>query len=479
MSATATTEANESSGRLNGSLGTGHLFFTVLAYNAPLAVSVGFIPVIVAFGNRNGTPVSILVVGAIVGVFSAGFVAMSKHLAKPGGFYAFITAGLGRTVGLGASFLALISYYFMLIGNYAYVGIAAQSLVRDTFHGPNLGWWVWMLIAQAAVGILGYLRIDLSAKVLSVLLVCEIIMVLVFDAFVTAHGGAHGLGGSSFTRPAFLSGSVGLGLMYATNCFGGFEATVIFREEVRQPDRTIPRATYLVVAFVAVLYAFTAWAFIQSYGAGNVVAAAAANPTGSFLASLQSYVGRAAVDVVTVLLTTSVFAGGLSAHNITTRYAYNLSCDGIFPRPLARAHPRHGSPFISSVTVSVAAFVGLAVLTLAGTNHATLYAVLIGIYSYTLAVLLLVTSIAIPVYLWRHSTDAKLWQKLIAPVIAIAGFGVVAYLSTVNFADLLSGSPALAHLILIGLYALTAFGCVLALVFRKYRPETYARIGRQ
>jgi amino acid transporter len=467
---------------LRGNLGTAHLLFTVLAFNAPLAVVVGFIPVVVGAGNQLGAPVAFLAAGTIIGLFAVGFTAMARHLPNPGGFYAYISAGLGRVPGLGASFLALLCYYFMLIGSYAFGGIALQSLVRDTFHGPNVVWWVWVLVLQAATGILGYFKLELSAKILTVCLICEILTVLIYDAAVVFKGGATGSGlqAASFTPHAIFSGSIGIALLFGITCFGGFEATTIFRDEVREPNRTIPRATYLVIALVTVLYGGGAWVFIQAVGPTHVVAASAADPTGSFLASLQVYVGRAAVDIVTVLLNTSIFAAVLSAHNITSRYLYNLSVDRILHRSLSRVHGRHGSPHRASLATSAAALIGMAPLVIYGADPSMLYARLVGIFGYALIILLLVTAVAVPVYLRRTRPEGVgVWHRIIAPALAFAGLAIAAVLATQNFGLLIAGSQPLADAMLALVFGTALVGVVMALIYRKKRPEVYARIGRQ
>ncbi|MFE2432414.1 APC family permease [Streptomyces sp. NPDC059373] len=466
--------------QLRGNLGTAHLLFTVLAFNAPLAVVVGFLPVVIGYGNGIGAPMAFVAAGAIIALFAAGFTTMARHLPNPGGFYAYITAGLGRVTGLGSSFLALLCYYFMTIGSYAYGGLVLESLVHDTYHGPDIKWWVWVLILQGVVGTLGYLKLDLSARILSVLLVGEVVIVLVYDACVVSKGGASGLSATSFTPHAMFSGSVGIALLYGITCFGGFEATTIFRDEVRDPDRTIPRATYLVVGLVTFLYAGGAWVMIQALGADKVVAATAADPTGSFIASLTTYSGHVAVDIVTVLLNTSIFAALLSSHNITSRYLYNLSADRILHNSLSRVHGRHGSPYRASLTMSALALLGLVPFVVVGADPSKLYAVLVGIFGYALIVLLLITGVAVPVYLRRNrAAGANLWNSVIAPVLALAGLGISVVLATQNFNLLISGSQSLANTMFAVVYGTFAVGVILALVYRKKRPEVYARIGRQ
>src|SRR4051812_28132908 len=63
--------------KLRGHLGTFELAFTALAFNAPLLVVGGFIPVITGAGNGLGAPVAFLAIGVLLLVFSAGLNAMA------------------------------------------------------------------------------------------------------------------------------------------------------------------------------------------------------------------------------------------------------------------------------------------------------------------------------------------------------------------------------------------------------------------
>ncbi|MFF1831488.1 APC family permease [Paenarthrobacter sp. NPDC058040] len=465
---------------LRGNMGVLQLFFTVMAFNAPLVVVIGFIPVMIAYGNGIGTPAIFIVCGAIVLLFATGFTAMARHLPNPGGFYAYITAGLGKPVGLGSSFVALACYYFSLLSSYALGGMNANFIIHQTLGGPDVPWWVWSIALFVIVSTLGYLRIDLSAKVLSVFLIAELAIVVIYDLAVGIQGGASGFSLESFMPQAIMSGSIGLALMFGVGMFGGFEATAIFRDEVKDPRRTVPRATFLVICTVAVLYGLTAWVIIASYGTGEVVAAATADPAGSVQASIGLYAGHIIMDIAIVLMNTSTFAVLLSAHNITARYVFNLSADRILHHSLSRPHPRYGSPHRASVFTSIAAVVGLVPFVIAGAPVETLYAVFGGGFSYTLVALLFLTALAIPFYMKRNRVSGvSNFTAVLAPGLAVIGFGIALVLSTQNFALLIGGSEPLAGLLFTIIYALFALGVVMAVAFRKRRPDVYARIGRQ
>jgi amino acid transporter len=463
-------------------MGTTDVVFTVLAFNAPLSVVVGFVPVIIGFGNQLGAPVTFLASGALMMLFAVGFTAMSRHLPNPGAFYAYVTAGLGREVGLGGAFLAIYSYIFILIGGYVFGGLALNGLVHGVLGGPDIPWWTWVLVLQAIAGMLGYFKIDLSAKVLTTLMCGELIIVAVWEAVVLFKGGPHGHSLTPFTPHAIMSGSVGLAVLFGIACFSGFEATAIFREEVRQPHKTIPRATYIAIAAMAGMYALAAYVLITAYGGDAVVNPAATDPTGSVTASFQTYVGHVAVDAVTVLLCTSIFAANLATHNVTARYLYSLSVDEVLTPRLSAVHHRHGSPHRASLSTSIVSVTFLIGLALAHLSAATLYATLIGIGGYALIMMLLLTSIAVVPYFLRHrpaGVALDRWKMVIAPSLAVAGLAVSLYLATTNVTALTGQSATVSYTVLALSYVVFVVGIVTAVILRRRRPQAYARIGRQ
>ena len=136
-------------------------------------------------------------------------------------------------------------------------------------------------------------------------------------------------------------------LALAFGAFIGFEATAIYREEARTPDRTVPRATYIAVGFLGLFYAFISWVIIQGFGNTGAVAAAAKNPAGMFFTAMTTYVGGWATDAMRVLIVTSLFAALLAFHNAITRYTYALASEGALPRRLGHIHPVHKSPYVA------------------------------------------------------------------------------------------------------------------------------------
>src|SRR5436190_20756644 len=186
------TNVSGASNTLAGRLGPGAIVFMVVAAAAPLTVIAGTVPIGIAAGNGAAFPASYFVCTVVLLFFAVGFTAMAKHVAGAGAFYTYITQGLGRHTGLGAAFLALLSYTAVQGGVYGYLGAAMNDLVT-THGGPEIPWYLYALVMMALVGLLGYRRIELSGKVLGVLLLCEVGIVLVINLAVIAQVGADGM----------------------------------------------------------------------------------------------------------------------------------------------------------------------------------------------------------------------------------------------------------------------------------------------
>ena len=134
--------------QLKGNLGTFGLFLSV-AVNAPLVVVMGLIPFMIALGNGIGTPVLFVIGGLIVAAFATGYLRMSDVLQRPGAFYAYVTAALGKKMGLGAGLSKLLAYFFVCAGYLPLAGVTFGSLVSNTLHGPHLPWYVWAFVRSA------------------------------------------------------------------------------------------------------------------------------------------------------------------------------------------------------------------------------------------------------------------------------------------------------------------------------------------
>ncbi|WP_067722769.1 APC family permease [Nocardia yamanashiensis] len=458
---------------LRGSLGPGAIIFMVVAAAAPLTVIGGGAPIAILIGNGAGYPAMFVVSAIVLLLFAVGLSAMSRHVPKAGAFFTYIGYGLGRPLGLGAAYLAWLTYTMVQVAVYGFLGAALRRSIVD-IGGPELPWYGYALAIVAVVGVLGYRHIEVSSKALGLLLIAEVGIVLLLSVVVMARGGAEGLSAQPFSPETVLSGSPGLGLMLAIAGFIGFEATAVFRDEARDPARTIPLATYGAVLAIGVLYAFASWALVMAWGPDGIVAAAAENPGDLIVRTAQEYLGTAGAVAVNVLLLTSLFACVLSFHNVVARYQHSMAATNVLPSGLARVHDRHRSPHLSSLAQTGTAGALIAVFALCGLDpELEVFTWFSGVASLGVAVLMAVTCAAVIVYFARTGSDTRRWHTRIAPAFGLLGLAVAAGLIVVNFPTLIGGSTALAAVLLAVTAAFPLAGIAQAYTLRRANRTVY------
>src|ERR1700755_2289714 len=101
-----------------GRLGMWPVVAMVMAAAAPLTVVAGGATTGWAVTGVLGIPVAYLAVAVVLGLFSVGYVAMSRRIVNAGAFYSYVAQGLGRIPGVSAAMVALLAYYAMQIGLY-------------------------------------------------------------------------------------------------------------------------------------------------------------------------------------------------------------------------------------------------------------------------------------------------------------------------------------------------------------------------
>ncbi|MCX5172958.1 APC family permease [Streptomyces antibioticus] len=468
-----TAEANRPAATLKrNALGVLGILFFVLSAQAPLTGIAGAVPIAVAVGNGPGAPAAYALAGAVILLFSVGFVAMGRHVVNAGAFYTYIGKGLGRTAGSGSAAVALFAYCTVQAAMYGLYGFTVAGLVEH-YAGVHIAWWVWSLVTMAAVQILGAAGIELGAKVLAVFVLAEFSILLVF-ALVTLvkGGGPEGLAFTdTFSPGAALQGAPGVALMFAVASMFGFEATAIYGEEAREPHRTVPRATYLSVAVVTGFFAFTSWMLISSYGPSKATAAAGdalagGDSTVFVFGPIADQFGGWVNDVLPVLLATSLFAGILAFHNSANRYLFSLSREGLLPARLCAVNSRHAPWAAGLVQTAIAAVLVLPFAVTGKDPVLTLFSWFSGVGVLACMLLYFLTSVSVIVFFRRERLDTRPWNTLIAPALGALGIAAVIWVVLANFTTLIGGDSTTATWLVLAVPAVLLLGATAARLAR-------------
>lgn len=423
------------SGLRSNSIGLAAVVFFVIATVAPMSGTIGALPLAFGFGSGAGTAATFVVVAAVLILFTLGYMLMSRLIASAGGFYVFIGTGLGARAGRAAGYLALLSYNVFQIAIWGTFGYFCNIFTLDHF-GFELPWIVWVLAGILVMGVLGYFKIDLSAKILGVAVVLEVAMILVMNIAIAVRGGAEGLSIDPLTPAAFLSGNPAIGIMFCALLFIGFEATAIYSEEARDPRRTIPRAAVIAVLIIAGFYIFTSWSLAMAWGVDSAAEVAAADPGAFVFGAAAEYLGGWSVTAMLILFIVSTFATNLGFHNAIARYQFSLARDGWLPKSFERTHARHSSPYISSISQTIVAAVVVIGFYVAGLHpYYDMFTWLISLGGLGLIALMALTSIAVVVYFARTRGIARhgLFRTVIAPVLSAAALVTEVVLLVTNW----------------------------------------------
>jgi amino acid transporter len=466
-------------GLASGRLGTWDIVFFVVSAAAPLTVIVSGAITSFRMGGI-GAPGAIAFCAVILILFALGFTAMSKSVRNAGAFYAYVSRGLGKPWGLGVSSVTVFAYVALVISFYGFIGFFAQFTAVELF-GIDLPWGVWSLLAVAIVAFLGYRKIDVGAKVLAVLLTAEVAILLVLAVCSLADGGPEPWSLASFD-PAnvFFAPTAGTLFVMGFGAYLGFESTAIYAEEAKDPDRTIPRATIIAVAFLGIFYGFTFWVLTVVFGAEGIIDLARSDSFETMvIVGTGDVAGAWAAFVMKILIVTSFFACVLSFHNACTRYLFSLGREGLLPRVLGRSSAEHRAPAVASFVLS--GFSAAGVLTAVLVNADPFLGLALWTYATGVQGLVFaqaVTSVAVVWYFLRNRRGHSLLRVTIAPVLGAVGLIAGYTLIAANFEIVTGLSGVINVALLLPTPVLFIGGIITSLVIRAKRPDYYEGLNK-
>ena len=459
----------------SGRLGTWDIVFFVISAAAPLTVILSGAVTSFRMGGI-GAPGAILFCAVVLIFFALGFTAMSKSVRNAGAFYAYVSRGIGKPFGLGVSSVTVFAYISLVISFYGFIGFFAQFTFLELF-GLDLPWGVWSLLAVAIVAFLGYRKVDVGAKVLAVLLTLEVAILLVLAVAALADGGPEPWSLASFSIDnVFLAPAAGTLFIIGFGAYLGFESTAIYTEEAKRPERTIPRATIIAIAFLGLFYAFTFWILTVAFGVDGVIEMARSDAFETMvIEGTGQLAGAWAAFAMKILIVTSFFACVLAFHNACTRYLFSLGREGLLPRVLGRSSARSQSPAVASLTLSAicAVVVVIAILVQADPFLG------LALWTYATGVQGLVfaqafTAIAVVWYFARDRRGFSVWRVIVAPALGALGLIAGYILIVTNFEVVTGLEGPINQLLLLPTPVLFIGGLVVGLVLKARKPEYYA-----
>lgn len=415
-----------------GQLGEVPLSGLLLAALTPLVVFIGVIPVAYGATGLEAVPLAFVIGGVVLAVFLVAYLTMARHVAEPGAFFSYISLGLGRLAGVTSAVLAAWAYCQLHTGLYGLFGVSAAGLSGGVFGWP---WWAWALASCAVVAVLGALRIDVGAWVLAPLVGLEMATIVALSIKGLAHPAAGHLTFTAFNPRLLLAGGATAAFGIVILAFVGVEQAATYATKVKDGRTTMLRASLGVLALGGIVYVLGSWAPQVFYG--DNLASASADPNVMFTMGGN---GRLA-QFAHIQLLLSIGAALLAFHNATVQYLYGLGKQRVLPAALGRTN-RFDAPWVASLTQSAIAAATIAVVAVVGWDPLTqMFYGLGNAGGLGVLVLLAVTSVAVWRFFRRSPQGQTRWSGTVAPILAAAALGAMAYLVVANYATLLNVAP--------------------------------------
>ncbi len=469
----------------------GVLFLTVTGA-APMSAMLGNVPFAAGYGIGSHTPAAFLLATIVLTIFSVGYAAMAARVSTVGGFYSFISQGLGREIGMSAGITSLVCYSIFEASLYGLFAFFGTAWLKSHF-GIDIGWLWLALAAVAGAGLLSYRDVKLSAAILGVALVAEVAILAVFVVGVLfAKSGTNFTGESlnvlnvatavapqTVGTVAIPAGAAAVGIFMAFWSWVGFEMAPNYAEESRDPKRIVPKSLYYSVIGLGLFYTLVSWCVVAAYPTeGDMLAKAFSDSGNFFLSPLEQFVGTWAKEIMAILILTSSFACGMAFHNTASRYMYSLGREGVLPASLGDTHDSYQSPHKASMVQSILAAIWIVLFAVFnGTNDPNAQAYL-GVYTLfavlgtgLLLVLQAVVSLAIISY-FRKYGGGNTFSTLIAPAVSFVAQIILVWMLISNLATL--GGQT--WLIWVGALVIIG-GLVWGFALKSMNPKGYANIG--
>ncbi|MCD0452892.1 amino acid permease [Actinocorallia sp. API 0066] len=464
--------ASAEAGPTRRRLTTSRVAFLVIAAAAPMAALIGIVPLALIRGDGISLPAAYALAGLALLCFCSAYAAMTRRVSNEGAFYLLAARALGKPLGAATAYVATIGYLGLSIGLPASFGYFT-SLVLQAM-AIDAPWWACTAFAVVVVAVLGYRNVELSARILGLLMILEFAIIIVLDVLIVGDRGAAAFPMQSFSPTEVFAGSIGIGLMFAFTSFVGFESAALYGEETENPERSIPRAAFSAVILIAVFYVVSSLILIGGAG-GEQAPDTAREAVGELVFSLAvQYGGQTMYDALAVLLCTSLLASYLALHNAASRYIFAIGREAFLPRVLGQYHPRHLSPHVASLAVSVLTVLVLCAFGFAGADpYLVIGAALIGLGTLGVVSVQAVTALAVLVFFWRRN-DRHWFSGLVAPVLGLVGLSVGVGLATANYSLLTGSDNTIVNLVPVLLLVVAGIGVAVALHTRKNRPAVYA-----
>jgi amino acid transporter len=345
------TKAPESAERLHrGALSLVDIAASTMANIGP-AYSFFFSFGLIVITAGIAAPLTIVAAAIAIALLGNTLSEFSRAQPSTGGFITFVGKSFGGTSAVTTAILCGAGYIVAISSVLAVSGWYLEYVLAYYFHW-NVPWIIWSVLLTAGSVVMMYRGVAVSTKLAGFFFGFEMLVLVVVSIASLIKNGSY-LSAAPFEWSHLNKGFSGLapGFPLAVYLFIGWENSAALAEETGEPRRNVPRAVFLSIALMTVLYLLVAYSTVAGFH-NNATALTA--PLIPFITVAHSTLAKVAVIAYLAGLTSTVGVL-IAAVNSQARLIFNAGREGLLPRWIGRVHPVRRTPINA-----IYAFVGLA-----------------------------------------------------------------------------------------------------------------------
>jgi APA family basic amino acid/polyamine antiporter len=281
---------------------------------------------------------------AIAGAFA--YAELARQMPRAGGQYVFLREAWHPAVGFlyGWALLLMIE-----TGAIAAVAITFAQYALRLVDGSQTAVTPVAVASIVLLSAINYFGVKMGSRVLNVLVVLKVAALAILIVFAWFQTGSPGWltaarVDDSPSTPMTFAGAL-IPILFA---YGGWQVSTYIAEEMRNPEKDLPRSLVLGTLSVVAIYLLVNVAYLRTLGLEGLAGTAtpAAETAGRWMGAAGERFVSAAIAISTFgFLNLSVLA--------PARVYYAMAADGAFPPSLARLHPRFGTPDVAILLQAV------------------------------------------------------------------------------------------------------------------------------
>ncbi|HKI46343.1 MAG TPA: APC family permease [Balneolales bacterium] len=270
---------------------------------------------------HGGTEIAFLIAGIVALLTTYSYSKLAVHIPSQGGTVKFLDKAFGVDLFTGGiNSLLWISYVVMLsLYSYAFGSYGA------TFFGSQSGWIKHIIISLGIIlpMILNMLSADIIGKAETYIVGIKVAILLFFVAVGIFGVQTSNLAPAAWTPPLHLVA----GGMIIFLAYEGFELIANTAEDARDYKKTLPRAFFISVGFVIILYILVAIVSVGSLPVHKIVEA----KDYALAAAARPFLGNAGFIMISIAAVLSTFSAINATLYGSARLSFTIAKEGELP----------------------------------------------------------------------------------------------------------------------------------------------------